>query len=394
MQSQIHMHHKLGRAAIALTARAHRSDFVKSGDIFCDASKTSPNLGFLCPLAETNPTGVYLPAVVAVAFREYSIAGPRLRTACVPVLHLNPTPRTYARPDDSCGLMARDVPRALFGALCTAYIVTALCVVPPFTDTARRQRATVDLREFCHEPDHNLTQAIRNTTFTAYARYPTAQMRVRTFSNAETCPKGAAEVLFTVVGDTRWSQANNTELWERLYARKLILSEKMLAEGRGNLGDTERLERFMHKLMAGDPGARACTLDRGLDERAEVSPAAGQPVTVAVVGGSVSAGIGVLQGNNSYVQRLYKWIDTTFPHKNHKLLNFALPATTSAYFAPCITSGLLPNTTNLVILEFTFNDSEMALFHHQLDDRTRYASTQYGTCSLHNMVAMTSLTCC
>ena len=89
------------------------------------------------------------------------------------------------------------------------------------------------------------------------------------------------------------------------------------------------------------------------------------------MGGSVSAGVGVLQGNNSYVQRLYHWINTTFPHKDHRLLNFALPATTSAYYAPCVTSGLLPNNTDLVILEFTFNDSEMALFHHQLDDRTR-----------------------
>ena len=93
-------------------------------------------------------------------------------------------------------------------------------------------------------------------------------------------------------------------------------------------------------------------------------------MTVAVVGGSVSAGVGVLQGNNSYAQRLYKWMNETFPHSEHRLLNFALPATTSAYFAPCITS-LLPNSTDLVILEFTFNDSEMALFHHQLDDRTR-----------------------
>ena len=81
--------------------------------------------------------------------------------------------------------MARDVPQALFAALCTAWVVTALCVVPPFTDTTRRQRATIDLREFCHEPDHNLTQVIRNTTFAAYARYPTAQLRVRASDNAE-----------------------------------------------------------------------------------------------------------------------------------------------------------------------------------------------------------------
>ena len=55
-------------------------------------------------------------------------------------------------------------------------------------------------------------------------------------------------------------QANSTELWDRLYQRRLIVSEKMLAEGRGNLGNTERLERFMHKLMAGAALVRGCAV--------------------------------------------------------------------------------------------------------------------------------------
>ena len=74
--------------------------------------------------------------------------------------------------------MARDVPLVLT-ALCFAWCLTAaLCIVPPFTDVARRKPATIELREFCHEPDHNLTQLIRNTSFTAYARVPIPQLKV------------------------------------------------------------------------------------------------------------------------------------------------------------------------------------------------------------------------
>ena len=97
----------------------------------------------------------------------------------------------------------------------------------------------------------------------------------------------------------------------------------------------------------------------------------GQPATIAVVGGSVTAGVGVLAANNSYVSRVYRWLNTTFPHPDHKFVTVALPATTSAYFAPCVNTAL-PNDTDLVLVEFTFNDSEMAFFHHQVDDRTRY----------------------
>ena len=94
---------------------------------------------------------------------------------------------------------------------------------------------------------------------------------------------------------------------------------------------------------------------------------------MAVVGGSVTAGVGVVNSSNSYVSRVYDWVNTTFHHPGHRFQTIALPATTSAYYAPCVTSTGLANDTELVLLEFTFNDSEMAFFHHQIDDRTRLA---------------------
>ena len=53
------------------------------------------------------------------------------------------------------------------------------------------------------------------------------------------------------------------------------------------------------------------------------SLAAGQPVTKVVLGGSVTAGVGVIDQRNSWVARLFEWISTTFPHVHHKLLNQA-----------------------------------------------------------------------
>lgn len=109
---------------------------------------------------------------------------------------------------------------------------------------------------------------------------------------------------------------------------------------------------------------------------------AGQPVTFAVVGGSISAGVGPIAANNSYVSRVFHWVNTTFPHTHHQFHVFALPATTSAYYAPCVTSTSLPSNTDLVLVEFTFNDSEMAFFHHTVDDRTRCANAGLPRCTL------------
>ena len=161
--------------------------------------------------------------------------------------------------------------------------------------------------------------------------------------------------------------------WERIYQHKLLLTEKMLAEGRSNLGNTRRLEGVMHKLLTGTSSSlHLCDTTCSMMSY-ELMQCAGQPVTFAVVGGSISAGVGPIAANNSYVSRVFNWVNTTFPHAEHQFHVFALPATTSAYYAPCVTTTALPANTDIVLVEFTFNDSEMAFFHHIVDDRTRCA---------------------
>ena len=45
----------------------------------------------------------------------------------------------------------------------------------------------------------------------------------------------------------------------------------------------------------------------------------------------------------------HRWIESAFPHEDHRLLNEAIPAITSSYIAPCVLS-MVPETVDLVIM--------------------------------------------
>ena len=84
---------------------------------------------------------------------------------------------------------------------------------------------------------------------------------------------------------------------------------------------------------------------------------AGQPITAVLLGGSITAGTGLTRLENSWGSRFFHWVQTTFPHQQHRLVNEAMPAVSSAYIAPCV-ENLVPANTDLVIMEFSFNDYE------------------------------------
>lgn len=97
-------------------------------------------------------------------------------------------------------------------------------------------------------------------------------------------------------------------------------------------GNTDRMRIFKKKLQAGEP------------------------VTVGVVGGSISWGQGSSDRfKTSWVERFFDWIRTTFPHANHTLVNGAVPATPSAYMALCWRYYVPPNP-DLMIVEYNVND--------------------------------------
>ena len=50
--------------------------------------------------------------------------------------------------------------------------------LPPTTDRSRRVRSSVDLHEFCYEPDYNFTKQLRHTSFGALSRQPFHRLKV------------------------------------------------------------------------------------------------------------------------------------------------------------------------------------------------------------------------
>eukprot|EP00887_Chlorella_sp_A99_P003010 scaffold9.g3010.t1 len=84
---------------------------------------------------------------------------------------------------------------------------------------------------------------------------------------------------------------------------------------------------------------------------------AGEPVTIVAIGGSVTAGAGV--GNNlqwAYVSRFLSWINSTFPHPQHRLLNQGVAASTTGLYAVC-TSAMVNENADLLVIESTLNDN-------------------------------------
>ncbi|KAG8899281.1 cap64-like protein [Tulasnella sp. 403] len=107
-----------------------------------------------------------------------------------------------------------------------------------------------------------------------------------------------------------------------------------LAKSRIHVGSGGRVQRVIHKALSG------------------------LPVTISVLGGSVSACHGA--GDNPisqkcYPARFFNWWNSVFPHPASELTNGAMRKTDSAYFSFC-NAHHLPDQTDLVILEFASDD--------------------------------------
>ncbi|KAG1805480.1 uncharacterized protein BJ212DRAFT_1283642 [Suillus subaureus] len=107
-----------------------------------------------------------------------------------------------------------------------------------------------------------------------------------------------------------------------------------LAQSRLHLGSGGRVHRVIHKALLG------------------------QPVTISVLGGSVSAchaaGDDPLSPS-CYPSRFFQWWSSVFPHPASELTNGAMRRTNSGYFGFC-SSHHIPENTDLVILEFDVDD--------------------------------------
>ncbi|KAL0572986.1 hypothetical protein V5O48_008977 [Marasmius crinis-equi] len=108
-----------------------------------------------------------------------------------------------------------------------------------------------------------------------------------------------------------------------------------LSQTRMHLGSSARIKRVISKALAG------------------------QPVTISVLGGSVSACHGAGDdpiAPKCYPSRFFQWWNTVFPHPASELTNGAMRRTTSEYFGYCSTHHI-PDVTDLIIVELSASDN-------------------------------------
>lgn len=86
---------------------------------------------------------------------------------------------------------------------------------------------------------------------------------------------------------------------------------------------------------------------------------AGQPVKAFTLGGSVTYGHGVDDLSLAYSSLFFRYLNETFPHSGHKLVNWGLPGSTSPVTTPCVHS-MVDQDADLAVVEFTANDSPSA----------------------------------
>ncbi|KAJ7163359.1 hypothetical protein C8R46DRAFT_1103126 [Mycena filopes] len=107
-----------------------------------------------------------------------------------------------------------------------------------------------------------------------------------------------------------------------------------LGKTRLHMGSSARIQRVLNKALSG------------------------QPVTISILGGSVSACHGAGDDPISpkcYPSRFFEWWNSVFPHPASELTNGAMRRTNSEYFGFCSTHHI-PDVTDLVIIELDVDD--------------------------------------
>jgi lysophospholipase L1-like esterase len=102
------------------------------------------------------------------------------------------------------------------------------------------------------------------------------------------------------------------------------------------------------QLSTGDQGRLMRVFDRARR---------GEPITLGVIGGSITAGAFASTEQNSYPGRLLGWWRAQFPRCEIRLVNAGVGGTGSMYGALRVESDLLSSEPDFVVVEFAVNDN-------------------------------------
>ncbi len=114
----------------------------------------------------------------------------------------------------------------------------------------------------------------------------------------------------------------------------------------------------------------------------------GAPVTIGVIGGSISQGAVASTADKRYVNLIYKWWKDTFPKSEITLVNAAIGSTDSVIAVHRLEQDLLRYKPDFVIVEFAANDSEgdqWAMAYENLLRRILQSENQPGVLMMFMM---------
>ncbi|MHB8863532.1 MAG: DUF4434 domain-containing protein [Pirellulaceae bacterium] len=97
----------------------------------------------------------------------------------------------------------------------------------------------------------------------------------------------------------------------------------------------------------------------------------GEPITVAAIGGSITAGAAASTEETRWANRAAAWWRTRFPHSEVRFINAGIGATGSDIGAHRIRQDLLVARPDLVMIEFAVNDSGSAIAGETLEGLLR-----------------------
>ena len=83
----------------------------------------------------------------------------------------------------------------------------------------------------------------------------------------------------------------------------------------------------------------------------------GEPITLGVIGGSITAGAFATTAQNSYAGRLLAWWRERFPRGDIRMINAGLGGTGSMYGALRAGKDLLSGLPDFIVVEFAVNDN-------------------------------------
>jgi hypothetical protein len=119
----------------------------------------------------------------------------------------------------------------------------------------------------------------------------------------------------------------------RVFASSNALTSALVARSQLSTGDLGRLAGVLAKA------------DRG------------EPITLGVIGGSITAGAFATTPQNSYAGRLLAWWQNRFPRCNITMINAGVGGTGSMYGALRAGRDLLSSLPDFVVVEFAVNDN-------------------------------------